>query len=127
MPTLEATRKAHPSDVLKTVLADAASAQEERRMNGRIPFFMPSLLELEGSTEKFSIFTRDISPAGIGLLHWMLLPPQDANLIISLTNDQVVRLNIKILWCVASGGGWYISGGGFNDAEFVARNVPLDE
>jgi hypothetical protein len=86
----------------------------ERRSNLRYPFFCPATLELEpGCRRLHSVFTRDLSRAGVGLLHNMPLPLQTAHLTISPENRDATLLPIALQWCRPCGDGWYVSGAMF--------------
>ncbi len=97
------------------MIEDAKLADEERRRNGRFPYFQPVMIQLKDSPELYSAFTRDISSTGIGLLHWMPIQPQTIRIIGKLSNGESVRFSVKIAWCIACGEGWYLSGGSFTD------------
>lgn len=106
-------------DIIQAILDDANKIQEERREVGRIPFFMPAVMQLAGSDKRFSIFTREISLTGIGLLHWMPVPVETVDLVFTLADEQFVSIKTEIQWCVEAGGGCYISGGVIKNADFL--------
>jgi hypothetical protein len=86
----------------------------ERRSKVRYPFFCPATLRFEhGRPNSFSVFTRDLSRSGVGLLHGMELPRQTARLTISPDSAEAVELCVEIAWCRPCGDGWFISGGLF--------------
>lgn len=89
---------------------------QEQRRSPRLSFFGPVSLRLPGSADtQMSAFARDISPAGIGLVH--LMPVAEIELIValSLPSGRGVLLRTEILWCRDYGNGWYASGGRFVD------------
>jgi len=102
---------------VRRMIYDAKQADDERRRNGRYPYFQPVMIQLKDSPELYSAFTRDVSPSGIGLLHWMPIHPQPMTVITSLGDGTDLRLSVKVAWCVPCGEGWYISGGRFMDVE----------
>lgn len=95
------------------MIEEAKTADDERRRDGRLPYFQPVTIQLEDSPELYPAFTRDISPTGIGLLHWMPIQPQRISLLSRLQDGSQHRFGVKITWCVACGEGWYLSGGRF--------------
>ena len=99
------------------LLDDAKVAQDDRRIHGRIAFFQPAYLSMADSDELFSVFTRDLSREGLGLLHNMPIEPQIVSLTVRCSNGAIATLKLDIDWCLACGEGWYISGGGFVDGE----------
>jgi hypothetical protein len=99
-------------------LFSEAKAGEERRAELRQPFFRPVTLQLaDDPSRKFSAFSRDLSPMGIGLLHDMPLEPTMTIVTIPLERDQPLRLRALIKWCRPCGQGWYLSGGQFVKVE----------
>jgi hypothetical protein len=99
-------------------LDDAAATQLERRSQGRRPYFQPVVLTVGDSQERFAAFSRDVSPEGIGLLHWMPIKPQRIMVTLTLSSGQVATVTVDIKWCVSCGEGWYVSGGGFVDGRY---------
>lgn len=99
------------------LIADAVLDDEERRKQGRHPYFHPITIQLKDSPELYSAFARDVSQTGLGLLHWMPIPPQIIRVILELHDGTTIRVGVKISWCSAWGKGWYISGGRFVDVE----------
>ncbi|MCA9149456.1 MAG: PilZ domain-containing protein [Planctomycetales bacterium] len=99
------------------MIEDAKIADDERRRNGRYPYFQPVMIQMKDSPELYSAFTRDVSLTGIGLLHWMPIQPQMISVMGKLMDGTNVRVAVKIAWCVPCGEGWYISGGRFTDVE----------
>ncbi len=95
-----------------SIMDDAKAAEQTRRAHGRVPFFQPAFINLD-KKETFSVFTRDISPDGMGLLHNMPIEPQIVNLAVHCSNGTIVELRLDLDWCLSCGEGWYISGGGF--------------
>jgi hypothetical protein len=102
------------SKTVQLLLQDALQANEERRENGRTPFFHPVIIEFgTGEPCRQSAFTRDISETGIGLLHWTPIEPQPIVITTRLRTDKIVGFNVDLSWCISCGEGWYISGGHF--------------
>jgi hypothetical protein len=86
----------------------------ERRSKVRYPFFCPATLEWDGERPgRFSMFTRDLSRSGVGLLHAMELPLRTGRLIITPDEGDKVERAVEIAWCEPVGEGWYISGATF--------------
>ncbi len=99
------------------LLEDAKVAQDDRRVHGRIAFFQPAYLSMADSDQMYSVFTRDVSRKGMGLLHNTPIEPQIVSLTVRCSNGAIAALKLDIDWCMACGEGWYISGGGFIDGE----------
>lgn len=88
------------------LLLAKTESEHERRSAMRYPFFRPAVLEFDN--HNFSAFTREVSSAGVGLLHCMKVPIAEIGLSIA---GRPGRLRIRIQRCEAIGEGWYISGG----------------
>lgn len=86
--------------------------RRERRATVRHPFFRQVSMRLPGDIG-CTAFSREISTAGIGLLHDVELAPCDVELIIPTKRGTSVRVRTRIVWCEPCGEGWYISGGHF--------------
>jgi hypothetical protein len=71
-----------------------------------------------GNGKKFAAFSRDISPAGIGLLHRTPLDTSRLNLSIPWTSGHPLDVRTDIRWCAPAGEGWYLSGGKFLKSSF---------
>lgn len=116
------TTESEPSEkefVIGALISDANVADKERRANGRVPFFQPSLIAINGEAEGRPAFTRDIGADGIGFLHNFSFNPQILEVSINISDGKIVRLIVDAKWCVACGDGWYISGGTIVDTEIV--------
>ena len=83
----------------------------DRRTEARLPYFGPTRISLPGADLDFSAFVRDISVAGIGLVHIMPLARGEVILELQLPLGDVANLRVEILWCRDYGNGWYASGG----------------
>jgi len=92
---------------------DALEYGEERRAYGRESFVHPIILEIEHDGSRHSAFIRDVSIGGVGLLHFIQLEPQRITVQTRRYNDQVLRVEIDIAWCVPCGAGCFMSGGTF--------------
>ncbi len=97
---------------IRSIMEDAKAAEQDRRHHGRLPFFQPAFINLD-KKQTFSVFTRDISPDGMGLLHNKPIEPQIVNLAVHCSNGTIVEIRLDLDWCLSCGEGWYISGGGF--------------
>ena len=95
------------------MISDAKLVNDERRANGRFPYFQPVMVQLSHSPALYSAFTRDISATGVGLLHGLPIQPQTITLISKLKDDVDIQVSVRIIWCVPCSEGWYISGGPF--------------
>lgn len=85
--------------------------QRDRRSTTRYPFFRRVSIRVDGETP--IAFSREISTAGIGLLHDVELTPGEIELSIPSKRGYAIRVRTRILWCQPCGEGWYISGGLF--------------
>jgi hypothetical protein len=83
----------------------------ERRSEPRVPFFQPATLMYRYRPEQpISVFTRELSKSGIGLLH--AVPLERGEVAVSLASrGGTVTLRCYVLWCKACGPQWYLSGG----------------
>jgi hypothetical protein len=102
-------------EAVHQLLAEAASKEQlDRRSEVRHPFFSPlSITPEDGQHKKFSAFSREISPSGIGLLHNMRIDLGVVTISVHREGGRTVELRTEILWCRACGEGWYLSGGRF--------------
>jgi hypothetical protein len=85
--------------------------KKDRRSEVRYPFFRPLSIRMDGQC--YSVFSREISTSGIGLLHNFELSPGEIEISIPSQRGWMVRVRVRIVWCRACGAGWYISGGDF--------------
>ena len=88
-----------------------AGAIGERRDTVRYSFFRPVIIQ--SGKARHAGFSREVSETGIGLLHSTKLPPGDVEVSIPTEKGYSIRIRTRIVWCIASGEGWYISGGEF--------------
>ncbi len=101
-------------EVVRLLLDDAREGADERRVERREPFFQPvALVAGEDQRRQFSVFSRDISATGIGLLHCMAVEPGEVLLTIPCKSCGKVRIRSRIVWCRPCGEGWYMSGARF--------------
>jgi hypothetical protein len=110
--SVESTASEQVAEAVRLLL-DEAKEQEcvERRSEQRFPFFHPATLTYRYRAEEpISVFTREISQSGIGLLH--AGPLERGEVAIALqTRGTVVTFRAYILWCRACGPQWHLSGG----------------
>ncbi|MCA9218083.1 MAG: PilZ domain-containing protein [Planctomycetales bacterium] len=106
--------------VLNVLLLEARDAENERRAHGRIPFFQPARITLDGDDEPRTAFTRDIEASGIGLLHQFQVDAGRVTVELNVPDGGTIRLLVDIPWCIPCGEGWYISGGTIAEAVVVA-------
>ena len=83
----------------------------DRRSATRYPFFRRVSIRHEG--RPIVAFSREISTVGVGLLHDVLLHPGEIEVSIPSKRGYSIRVRTRIVWCLACGEGWYISGGEF--------------
>ena len=83
----------------------------EQRSETRHPFFRHATIINDSDRATWRhVFTRDISPQGMGLLHDFLL---DGGPVVLTVDGGPKPLLLDIRWCRPCGRGWYISGGSF--------------
>ncbi|MCE9527007.1 MAG: PilZ domain-containing protein [Planctomycetales bacterium] len=82
-------------------------AAQDSRTEPRVPLFQPVMLRR--GTHYLSAFSRDISEAGIGLLHDMPIGGE-YTITVQDTAGRQYDLTGAVLWCRPCGQGWYISG-----------------
>ncbi|MFN0019060.1 MAG: PilZ domain-containing protein [Pirellulaceae bacterium] len=80
---------------------------QDSRTEPRIPLFQPVMLHR--GTQFLSAFSRDVSEAGIGLLHDMPIGGEYTITVQDATGREY-DLTGAVLWCRPCGQGWYISG-----------------
>jgi hypothetical protein len=101
-------------DLLDEAKTELFQELVERRSKVRYPYFNPGSLTMSGDpSRRLSVFTRDLSRNGVGLLHNMDLPLESALLTMARSQGEEVILPIRIAWCRRSGDGWFISGSEF--------------
>lgn len=94
------------------LLLEAYEEQKrDRRLERRYPFFRPVTLVVGGVRQ--NAFSREISSAGIGMLHRFDLLPGEIEVAVPSRRGHSVRVRTRLLWSRACGDGWFISGGKF--------------
>jgi len=110
------SRKINTNNVPKAVndlILDARKHEKRERLRGeRYTFFRPASVQTTDG-RSYSVFSREISPYGIGLLHDMELKLGQVECRISSSEGQPTTVPLAIIWCEPCGEGWYISGGKF--------------
>ncbi len=98
-------------EIVRRLLDEAREKGLERRVEKREPFFQVMRLSFAGEEHRqFTCFSRDISPSGIGLLHYLTVEPGRVVLTIPSHSCGDIRLRAEIVWCRPCGEGWYVSG-----------------
>lgn len=101
-------------ELVHRLVDEAKEKNTERRGEKRDPFFKPVRLAFVGEERRqFTCFSRDISPSGIGLLHYLTVEPGMVVLTIPSEACGDVRIRAEIVWCRPCGEGWYVSGARF--------------
>lgn len=96
------------------ILADAIDQDINRRGNRREPLLTSVLIQPDEESDRWLTgLTRDVSPEGIGLIHFFPLECGECVIKVTYPNRKPKLLKIKIQWCRPFGDGWYISGGLF--------------
>jgi hypothetical protein len=102
-----------PGKAIYQLIVEAQNAENrDRRRDVRYAFFRPVSIEVEDG-HQYSAFSREISAAGIGLIHDIDLSDREVEITISSEQGYSIRVRCRILWCQPCGEGWYISGGKF--------------
>jgi hypothetical protein len=97
--------------VVDVLLKESREGADERRAEYRDPYFVPVRVTFPGGNgRQFSCFSRDVSVAGMGLLHYMELARGEVVLTIPSKSFGDVRIHSEIIWCRPCGEGWYMSG-----------------
>lgn len=116
-PQLPSANNANASqfaDMVHHLLEEAREKGSERRTEKREPFFQVMRLSFAGEERRqFTCFSRDISPTGIGLLHYLTVEPGKVILTIPSRSCGDLRIGAEIMWCQPCGEGWYVSGAKF--------------
>ena len=99
---------------IRRVLGDTKPAQGERRSEVRSPYFCTTVLSLDkDELVRMPVYVRDLSEHGIGFFHSTPIDLGEVTATFLLSDDEVVRLKVKIIWCRRMAEYWYISGGQF--------------
>jgi hypothetical protein len=111
-----AVRSYEPAKMSAALLHDILTASRschwvERRAHLRHPCFMSAILKpVDAPQTQVSIFTREISRSGIGLLHFVRFEPGTLYRLEWPRQELGSDLLVEVLWCEPSGDGWYASG-----------------
>jgi hypothetical protein len=101
------------------IAAAASLASDDRRAHQRYPFFRRVTLNRDGVDDcRMTVFCRDVSPGGVGLLHNMPLNTGPVMLHVPLDSGRVLDVHVDIKWCGPGGDTWYLSGG-----EFLSKSL----
>jgi hypothetical protein len=113
-------------DAVTRILAEARDGSNpDRRDANRVPFFKPAEIRpVNSAGPRVSVFARDISADGIGLLHIMPLSCGEVVVRIPSRFKKVYELRVRIEWCQDCGEGWYMSGGRLLDVAEPAPGTP---
>jgi len=112
-----------PTTTAARVFLDVLSKELERRGTSRYPFYRPAICTSTVSTDPSeTILTRDISPSGIGFLHWRELPSKRILLEVLVSEDDCATTTIDIKWSRKCANGLYLSGGTFH--RVMAEELP---
>jgi len=98
---------------IRRFLEEKKKETGERRSNDRVPFFSQVTIVKPVEGRQFSCFSRDISPMGIGLLHYSAVELGEVVLRIPRGEDSFLRVKAVIRWCAPCGEGWYLAGASF--------------
>ena len=113
-PQLPPAKLGQIGEIVHRLLDEAKEKGAERRAEKREPFFQVMRLSFAGEEDRqFTCFSRDISPSGIGLLHYLTVEPGRVLLTIPSRSCGDVRIRAEIVWCQPCGEGWYVSGARF--------------
>ena len=103
---------------------------KERRRSERIPFCRVVTIYYDDDPTPMPALIRDISEAGVGLLHDMPLNLDEATIRIPLDCGKTICARVAVVWC-RSELRHYISGAKFvrvfEDDPIALDNDPLDE
>ncbi len=95
--------------LLGRVLADL-----DRRNKNRVSFLRRiQLVSAQMQGTNLQVFSRDISPTGLGLFHSQPLTTGPVTVEIPIPHDVPLNVGGTIHWCRPSGVGWYLSGMSF--------------
>jgi hypothetical protein len=101
-------------ETIHRLLDEAIDVAWERRSASRVPYFQPVTVSVGGDEQgQYSCFSRDISPAGIGLLHSVAIGLGEVVLTIPSQSAGPIRFRAEVVWCRPCGEGWYMSGVAF--------------
>jgi hypothetical protein len=101
-------------ETVHRLLQEEKKVAWERRAEKRVPFFQPVTLTVAGNERRqCSCFAKDISPTGIGLLHFVAIEPGEVVLTIHSKSFGDVRIRAEVVWSRPCGEGGYMSGARF--------------
>jgi hypothetical protein len=96
---------------MEALIVAARGGGSDRRVDPRHAFFTAvTLWPADAPTTPVSAFSREVSCAGIGLLHSVPLGSGERFEIDILIGDVRVRKTGRVVWCREVGDGWYLSG-----------------
>jgi hypothetical protein len=100
-----------PNELAELLAAGNERQISERRAEPRHPFFATvALTTVENSSKSLSLFSREISSSGIGLLHSMSFDKDVIGKLTIESNGRRVAQLAQMVWCRPAGEGWYLSG-----------------
>ena len=98
-----------PRQIIPRLVHEAKEFEKrERRSDVRYPFVRHASIGLNDQT--YSVYTRNISDSGIGLMHTMELPLCEVELTIPTELGRFLRVHARVEWCEPSSDGLYVSG-----------------
>jgi hypothetical protein len=110
-PSVSGSPTYRAGEIQEFLAASRSEDGAERRVSERQAFFAPvSLKPAKTPTQRWSVFSRDLSSEGIGLLHNM---PIDRGTVCEVTvrcDQAELRHDAECMWCTSAGEGWFLSG-----------------
>ncbi len=102
--------------ILESLSEAISEFKAGRRKHSRFSFFRRVTIADEiAQGPGHSLFCREISGSGIGLLHNFPLETDQVCLNIPTIGEHQVDVTIQVHWCQFCGDGWYTSGGRFTN------------
>jgi hypothetical protein len=113
---LEGAPKTEAKLRVRMALQELVADQRETRRERRLPYFgAATVCPMASPTVKLSAFVRDLSPSGIGLVHFMPLNVGEVVVTLEISRGRSVAMLTEIVWCRDFNEGWFASGGKFVD------------
>ena len=105
-------RDSQLQDLVARLTKEYVHTESDRRSVHRTPFVRPVTVRITGGEEKETIaFSKNISPAGIGLILEDAMPEGTvATLDIHTSKGKPVQIRSELRWCEPFGNGWHITG-----------------
>ena len=101
------------SSSLAQFLEELTAGAVEKRAHERVPLHRQITLYFDDDPMPSPGFMRDISEAGVGIIHDFMIPLGEATIRMASNSGKTLCARVNILWCRETRRHCYISGGTF--------------